>query len=82
MYLWLAFIYEKLVHPTQRGRLHLCVFPTDNYVLYDRDSATGHHLRPDRKADPRGLWSGPPSVSHSYRLWVMVLVAATILVGL
>ena len=35
MYLWLAFTYEKLVHPTQRGRLHLCVFPTDNYVLYN-----------------------------------------------
>ena len=43
MYLWLAFTYEKLVHPTQRGLLHLGVFPTDDYVLYDRDPATGHY---------------------------------------
>ena len=83
MYLWLAFIYEKLVYPTQRGRLHLCVFPTGNYVLYsDHDSANGHYSEPDSEEGPTELWSGPHSLSHSYRPWVMVLIAAAILVGL
>ena len=63
-----------------RIRVHRCVFPTDNGVLYgDHDSAAE---RPDREAGPRGLWSGPSSVSHRYRPWVMVLIAAAILVGL
>ena len=66
-----------------RIRVHRCVFPTGKYVLYDRDSATGHHLRPDHEADPGGLWFWTPfAITYSYRPRVMVLVAAAILVGL